>query len=125
MSNTGTRRRGRWFADRLVNTKLMTMLAALLLVAGAVGTAAVVQLGAVADAADALYEDGAVPLDELSTARQANGNMRQRVLLHLAGPVQDKPARERQIAELDAEVDAMAEDVAALKAVSGSGPSGA
>ncbi len=106
MSTTGTdRRRTRWFADRRVNTKLLILLTTLLLVAGAVGVAAVTQLNAVAAAADTLYEEGAVPLDELSTARQANGNMRQRVLLHLAGPAADKPAREEQIAELDAQVD--------------------
>jgi methyl-accepting chemotaxis protein len=105
MSTTGTRRRWRWFADRRVNTKLLILLSALLLVAGAVGAAAAVQLGTVADAADSLYEDGAVPLETLAAARQANGDMRQRVLLHLAGPVADKPAREAQIAELDAQVD--------------------
>ena len=105
MSTTATRRHWRWFADRRVNTKLLIMLSALLLVAGAVGVAAAVQLGTVADAADSLYEDGAVPLETLAEARQANGDMRQRVLLHLAGPASDKAARERQIAELDATVD--------------------
>jgi methyl-accepting chemotaxis protein len=105
MSTTRTRRSRRWFADRRVNTKLLVMLSALLLVAGAVGVAAAVQLGTVADAADSLYEDGAVPLETLAEARQANGDMRQRVLLHLAGPVAHKPAREEQIAELDATVD--------------------
>jgi methyl-accepting chemotaxis protein len=105
MSTTGTRRRRRWFADRRINTKLLVLLSALLLVAGAVGITAAVQLGTVSDAADSLYEDGAVPLEELAEARQANGDMRQRVLLHLAGPVQDKAAREQQIAELDAAVD--------------------
>jgi methyl-accepting chemotaxis protein len=106
MNTTGTRRSRRWFADRRVNTKLLTLLAALLLVAGAVGVSAAVQLGSVAEAADSLYEDGAVPLETLAGARQANGDMRQRVLLHLAGPAADKAAREQQIAELDATVDA-------------------
>ena len=106
MSTTRTgRRRGRWFADRTINTKLLSLTAALLLVAGAVGVTAITQLAEVSAAADTLYEDGAAPLDDLSTARQANASMRQRVLLHLAGPVAVKPAREQQITELDATVD--------------------
>jgi methyl-accepting chemotaxis protein len=100
-----TQRRGGWFADRKVNTKLLILLTALLLVAGSVGGLAVVQLGSVAAAAESIYTDGAVPLNELAAARQANSSMRQRVLLHLAGPVADKPAREQQIADFDTEFD--------------------
>ena len=105
-SPSAARRRGGWFADRRVNTKLLVLLGVLLAVAGAVGGAAVVQLNAVAAAAESSYAEGAVPLKDLSEARVANGGMRQRVLLHLAGPVADKPAREQQIAELDEKFDA-------------------
>src|SRR3712207_1897605 len=79
-------RPGAWLADRRVNTKLMLLMTALLLVAGSVGGLAIVQLGSVNSAAQSIYTDGAVPLNDLATARQANSSMRQRVLLHLAGP---------------------------------------
>ncbi|WP_448615008.1 methyl-accepting chemotaxis protein [Modestobacter sp. URMC 112] len=96
----------RWIADRRINTKLLLLLGVLLLVAGSVGGLAIVQLGRVATAAESIYADGAVPLNDLASARQANSSMRQRVLLHLAGPVADKPRREQEIADLDAVFDA-------------------
>src|SRR5215207_5713084 len=106
-------RRTAWFADLRVNTKLMSLLAALLLVAGAVGGLAIVQLGAVNAAADDIYSRGAVPLRDLAEAQEAMGSMRQRVLLHLAGPAADKPRREQEIAGFDEVLDS---EVAALRA---------
>ncbi|SFU07903.1 methyl-accepting chemotaxis protein, partial [Geodermatophilus amargosae] len=94
-------RRSNWFADRRVNTKLMLLLTALLVVAGAVGGLATVQLGTVNAAADSIYSEGAVPLKDLAEAQEAVGSMRQRVLLHFAGPVTDKPRREQEIAGFD------------------------
>ncbi|MGY1785555.1 methyl-accepting chemotaxis protein [Geodermatophilus sp. SYSU D00698] len=99
--NAASRPRAGWFADLRVNTKLMSLLAALLLVAGAVGGLAVVQLGTVNAAAESIYSDGAVPLRDLAEAQEAVGSMRQRVLLHLAGPVTDKPRREQEITRFD------------------------
>ncbi|HYO35073.1 MAG TPA: MCP four helix bundle domain-containing protein, partial [Geodermatophilus sp.] len=106
-------RRSGWFADRRVNTKLMSLLAALLLVAGGVGGLAIHQLGAVNAAADSIYREGAIPLKDLAEAREAMGSMRQRVLLHLAGPVTDKPRREQEIARFD---DAFDGEIEALRA---------
>lgn len=94
-----------WFADRRVGTKIAILLVALLLVAAGVGGAAVVQLRTVAAKADSIYRVGAVPLKDLAEAEVAIGGMRQRVLLHLAGPLADQPAREQQIAALDASFD--------------------
>ena len=113
MSVTGTQARrirtSGWFANRRVNTKLLFLMGALLLVASAVGGLAIVQLGSVSSAADRIYSDGAVPLNELAKAREANSSMRQRVLLHLAGPATDKPRREQEIADFDAVVDTQLE----------------
>ena len=100
------RRRSGWFADRRVNTKLLFLMTALLLVAGTVGGFAVGQLGSLSSAADSIYSQGAVPLRDLADAQQAASSMRQRVLLHLAGPVADKPRRESQIADFDKQFDA-------------------
>ena len=63
--------RGGWFADRRVNTKLLCLLAALLVVAGSVGGLSIVQLGAVNAAADSIYSQGAVPLKDLAEAQEA------------------------------------------------------
>ncbi|PWW22168.1 methyl-accepting chemotaxis protein [Geodermatophilus normandii] len=104
--------RATWFADRRVNTKLMALLAALLLVAGAVGGLSILELGRVNAAAESIYSEGAVPLKDLAEAQEAMGSMRQRVLLHLAGPVADKPRREQEIASFDDVFDA---EVAALR----------
>jgi methyl-accepting chemotaxis protein len=118
---TTSRRRAGWFADRSVNAKLLTLMTALLLVAGGVGGLALVQLRTVENGAEHIYSEGAVPLNDLATTRQATGSMRQQVLLHLAGPVSDKPRREQEIAGFDAEFDAVTatlrgeiEDVALL-----------
>jgi methyl-accepting chemotaxis protein len=101
-----TRRRSGWFADRRVITKLLLLMTALLLVAGTVGGFAITQLGSLSSAANGIYSEGAVPLRDLAAAEQAMGSMRQRVLLHLAGPVSDKPRRESQIAQFDKQFDA-------------------
>jgi methyl-accepting chemotaxis protein len=99
-------RRSGWFADRRVNTKLLFLMAALLLVAGTVGTFAVAQLGSLSSAANSIYTQGAVPLRDLADAQQAASSMRQRVLLHLAGPMSDKPRREAEIVQFDKQFDA-------------------
>jgi methyl-accepting chemotaxis protein len=96
---------GTWFANRKVNSKLLLLLTALLVVAGSVGAAGLVELRSVSGKAQSIYTDGAVPLQALAEARDASGSMRQRVLLHLVATPQDKPVRERQIAELDAVFD--------------------
>ncbi|MGN6599483.1 MAG: HAMP domain-containing methyl-accepting chemotaxis protein, partial [Actinomycetes bacterium] len=95
----------RWFRDRRVNTKLMLLLAVLLLAAGSVGVAGLVELSSVSASATTIYEKGALPLQQLSDARDASGSMRQRVLLHLLSLPQDKPAREAQMRQFDAIVD--------------------
>jgi methyl-accepting chemotaxis protein len=106
-------RRSGWFANLRVGPKLVALVAALLAVAGGVGGLALVQLSSVRAAADSIYTDGALPLNDLALARQANGSMRQRVLLHLAGPVADKPRRESEIADFDAQVDELLESLRA------------
>ena len=94
-----------WFQDRKVSTKLMLLLAVLLSVAASVGIAGLTQLASVNGKAESIYATGAKPLQQLSEARDANGSMRQRVLLHLVATSADKPAREQQIKEFDAVVD--------------------
>ncbi|HEY0127295.1 MAG TPA: methyl-accepting chemotaxis protein, partial [Blastococcus sp.] len=75
-------------------------------VAGSVGGVSIVGLGTVNAAAGSIYSDGAIPLKDLAEAQEAMGSMRQRVLLHLAGPVTDKPARELEIGQFDRTFDA-------------------
>ena len=99
-----------WLANRKVNTKLMILLGVLLLVAFSVGTVAVGQIRSLSGKSQTIYQEGAIPLKNLAEARVALGGMRQRVLLHLAGPVDDKPRREKQISELDAKFDAKIEE---------------
>ncbi|MGY1702318.1 methyl-accepting chemotaxis protein [Geodermatophilus sp. SYSU D00766] len=105
-------RRATWFADRRVTTKLMVLLTALLLVAGAIAGLSILRLGTVDAAAETIYREGAVPLRDLAEAQEAVGSMRQRVLLHLAGPVADKPRREQEISRFD---DVFDTEVAALR----------
>ncbi|HEY0125535.1 MAG TPA: MCP four helix bundle domain-containing protein, partial [Blastococcus sp.] len=73
----GRTNRMQWFADRRVNTKLMFLLAALLVVAGSVGGVSIVGLGTVNAAAGSIYSDGAIPLKDLAEAQEAMGSMRQ------------------------------------------------
>ncbi|MCU1693819.1 MAG: Methyl-accepting chemotaxis protein [Frankiales bacterium] len=101
-----------WLRDRKVGSKLMILVAVLLTAAVAVGAAGLVGLGSVHSKGQSIYSDGAVPLQQLSDARDANGSMRQRVLLHLVATPADKPLREQQIAQFDAAFD---RDVALLQ----------
>ncbi|MCW2606382.1 MAG: Methyl-accepting chemotaxis protein [Frankiales bacterium] len=93
------------FADRRVGTKILLAVLTAGLVAAAVGVVGMQSAASINERAHAIYTDGAVPLDALATARGANDKMRQRVLLHLAGPKADKPRREREIQEFDAVFD--------------------
>ena len=95
----------RWFRDRRVTAKLMILLAVLLTAAVSVGVAGVTELEQVSGKAHTVYAEGAVPLAHLSEARDANGSMRQRVLLHLVGSAADKPVREQQIRDFDVAFD--------------------
>ncbi|MCW2777997.1 MAG: Methyl-accepting chemotaxis protein, partial [Frankiales bacterium] len=94
-----------WFRDRKVNTKLLALLAVLLTAAISVGVAGLVELSGVTGRAHSIYSRGAVPLQHLSDARDANGSMRQRVLLHLVATPAGKAVRAQQIAGFDATVD--------------------
>ena len=99
--NAGQHRLGRVFADRSVGTKILVAVLTASLVALVVGVVGISSAASINSRAEQIYTDGAVPLDALATARGANDKMRQRVLLHLAGPKADKPRREKEIAEFD------------------------
>ena len=100
-----------WLRDRRVSTKLTLLLSVLLTIAVSVGVAGLVELNAVTDKASSIATRGAVPLQHLSDARDANGSMRQRVLLHLVATPEGKREREQQITELDARFDARVADL--------------
>ena len=87
--------------DRSVGTKVLLAVLLASLVAAVVGVVGIRSGSSISAGAHRLYTQGAVPLDALATARGANDKMRQRVLLHLAGPAADKPRREKEIAEFD------------------------
>ncbi len=91
-----------WFQDRTVGSKLMILLGVLLVASVSVGAAGLVELRGMSEKARSIYTDGAVPLQHLSEARDANGSMRQRVLLHLVATPAGKVERQRQITEFDA-----------------------
>ncbi len=105
-----------FFDNRRVNTKLMILLAVLLTASAAVAAAATIEMSALSSSAHSIYAEGAVPLEHLAQARDANGSMRQRVLLHLIAPAAGKPAREAQIVSYDRTFDAQ---VTALRASTG------
>ncbi len=100
-----------WLRDRKVNSKLMVLVGVLLTAAVSVGAAGLAGLSSVHGKAESIYSAGAVPLQQLSDARDANGSMRQRVLLHLVATPADKAVREQQITQFDAAFD---DDVAKL-----------
>ncbi len=92
---------GTWIGNRKVRTKLMLLLGVLLVAGVSVGAAGLLGVSTVGSKASSIYSAGAVPLEHLSEARDANGSMRQRVLLHLVATPADKAARERQITDFD------------------------
>lgn len=106
-----------WFADRRVGTKLLVMLAVSVLSAGAIGWSGLSAVSRLHEVSRAMDVAGAQPLEHMSEARDAMGSMRQRVLLHLAGPVADKPRREKEIVELDRRFDS---EVALYRDLAGS-----
>ena len=101
------------FHDLKVSTKLMALLVVLLTASLSVGAAALVGLGSVGAGAASIYSEGVVPLQQLSEARDANGSMRQRVLLHLVATEDDKPRRAQQIEEFDSQFDSSVEELRA------------
>ena len=106
-------RAGRWFGDRTIGTKVLSLLGVCLAAATAVGVTGLVALDSVNDRVVTVHEQAVIPLEHLAEGRDAVSSMRQRVLLHLAGPVQDKPRREAEIIELDDRFDAELEQFAA------------
>ena len=94
-----------WIRNRKVTTKLLVLTGTLLLGALTIGIAGLTELSKVNGQARSIYADGAVPLQHLAEARDANGSMRQRVLLHLVATPEGKVQREAQIKEFDATVD--------------------
>ncbi|SDQ11678.1 methyl-accepting chemotaxis protein [Quadrisphaera sp. DSM 44207] len=109
-TSTTARTRGRRgplgaFRDLRTAQKLLAGFLLMCVVVVGVGLLGLSKVASTEAAARDIYARGAVPLKDLTEARVANGGMRQRVLLHLAGPVADKPAREEQIVELDAKFD--------------------
>jgi methyl-accepting chemotaxis protein len=95
----------RWFGDRKVGTKVLIAVLVAVAFLGVQGGNDFVRIGQLANAAERMYVNGAQPLGELGGARTAVGSMRQRVLLHVAGPADDKDRREEEIVQLDARFD--------------------
>ena len=94
-----------WLGNRRVGTKLLLLLAALVLASAVTGMVAVNALGTVDAKAASIYQDGALPLRQLAEARDDNGSMRQRVLLHILSLPGAKAQREDQIRSYDADFD--------------------
>ena len=92
----------RWFADRNVGTKIGAAVLVCVAFLAVQGGNDYLRLGQLASSSEQIYTQGAQPLGELDVARTAVSSMRQRVLLHVAGPVSDKDRREREIVEFDA-----------------------
>ena len=102
---------GRWFADCKVGTKVLIAVGSLAVVAGSVGAISINGLSSVDAAANAVYEQGAVPVGLIGEIRQDTLRTRLATVNHA---VSSSPAAmatyEAAIQEEDAKLDATVEE---------------
>jgi len=110
-SPAGARKRGGWFANRRVRTKIGLAVGACLLFMTAQGVNDLVHMSRLADDSAQLYVRDAASLENVGDARATINRMRQRVLLHVLAAPADKPRRLQQMQELDAQYDAAITDL--------------